>query len=101
MTGTKHDSGKLPWHLFPWSAARQVVAVLAFGASVYGEYNWTHGMAYSRLYSAAIRHLTAWWEREDDDPETGLSHLAHAVACILFLLTYRITGRGSDDRAEV
>lgn len=75
--------------------------VLQFGATKYGERNWEKGIHYSRLYSAAIRHLNAWFEGEDSDKETGLSHLAHATCCILFLLAFVVLngeGYSLDDR---
>jgi hypothetical protein len=99
-SGVKHDTGKAPWHLVPWDAVRVVVKVLAFGAAKYGERNWETGIARSRCFSAAIRHLTAWWEREGVDEETGISHLAHACCCVLFLLAFEIRGIGDDDRPE-
>lgn len=98
--GKKYDAGKASWHLFPFMAARVVVEVLRFGANKYGDRNWEAGMDYSRLFGAAIRHLTSWFDGEDVDSETGLSHLAHATCCLLFLLTYTITGKGTDDRPK-
>lgn len=96
--GVKHDTGKDPWDLLPWDAVRAVVGVLSFGARKYGARNWEQGMAYSRLYAATLRHLTAWWEGEKADLETGYSHLAHAATCLLFLIAYEIRGIGHDDR---
>lgn len=99
-TGTKHDGGKLPWHLLPWDAAGQVVAVLRFGAQKYADRNWEGGIAYSRLFSATQRHLTNWFQgRQDADPETGLSPLAHAACDVLFLLAFTLRDRKDlDDR---
>lgn len=96
--GVKHDSGKDPWHLLPWDAARGIVRVLAFGAGKYGDRNWERGMAWSRPFAALQRHLTAWWEGERADPETGYSHLWHAGCCLVFLISYEIRGVGTDDR---
>jgi len=42
--------------------------------------------AKTRYFDACIRHLTAWWQGEKNDSESGLSHLAHAACCILFLM---------------
>lgn len=97
-TGTKLDTGKDPWHLAPWDAFRCVVSVLAFGAKKYAPRNWEKGMAWSRLFSATQRHLTAWWQREGDDPDTGYSHLWHAGCCVVFLIAYELRGVGEDDR---
>ncbi len=96
----KLDGGKDPWHLAPWEAFRTVIMVLAFGAKKYRPNGWREGMAYSRLYSATLRHLTAWWMREGLDPDTGFSHLSHAATCVCFLIAYELdaTLRGNDDR---
>lgn len=96
--GRKDDTGKDPWRLFPWDAARGIIKVLAFGAGKYSERNWETGMDWSRPFDACIRHLTAWWEGEKADPETGYSHLWHAGCCILFLIAYEIRGVGKDNR---
>jgi len=87
MIGRKDDSGKRRWDLLPWRAVGTVVDVLTIGASKYGDENWRHvGRPQERYFAAALRHLTAWVDDEDADPETGLPHLAHAVCCVLFLL---------------
>lgn len=98
MEGTKHDSGKEPIWLLPKSALLEVTRVLAFGAKKYDAWDWAAGMDYSRLLSASQRHIWAFEEGQDKDPETNLSHLAHAICCLLFLLTYTITKTGRDDR---
>lgn len=94
----KFDTGKTPWELLPMDALAEVAKVLQFGATKYGAYNWTRGMSYSRLVGAACRHLLQeWWCGRKVDSETGLSHLAHAACCILFLLAYELRGIGEDD----
>lgn len=99
MSGTKHDSGKSPWHLLPFDAVGDIVKVLEFGSRKYAERNWEKGIAYSRVFAAAQRHLTSWWQGEDKDPESGLSHLAHASCCTLFLLAFVARKRTDlDDR---
>ena len=98
--GKKYDAGKLPHHLLPLDAIEGVAAVLAYGATKYEPRGWEKGMAWSRLFSAALRHLFAWWKGEKADPETGYSHLAHAACCVLFLAAYEIRSSGTDDRPE-
>lgn len=88
---TKHDSEKLRWDLMPWYAAGAVQRVLNYGAKKYAPNNWkTVAESNRRYFSAAIRHLTAWWTGEDNDPESGEPHLAHAACCIMFLLENHI-----------
>jgi hypothetical protein len=98
VEGRKDDSEKDPWDLMPWDALREITKVLAFGSRKYGPRNWEKGMAYGRLYAATLRHMTDWWERVPGDKDTGLSHLAHAGCCVLFLLAYELRGIGTDNR---
>jgi hypothetical protein len=76
----------------------QTAAVLKFGAIKYAEHNWRKGFAWSRPLAAAMRHILAFNAGEDKDPESGLSHLAHAACCIMFLLEFEKTHRELDDR---
>lgn len=94
----KADTGKVPMSLLPRSALVAEAEVLAFGAKKYAAHNWRKGMVWSRLADAALRHLTAWIDGEDTDPETGLSHLAHLRCCAGFLIEYQQKGLGHDDR---
>jgi hypothetical protein len=98
MEGKKFDTDKLPWHLLPGDAVEEIVKVLQFGAGKYSERNWEKGMAWNRPFAALMRHMWAWWRREERDPETGLSHLAHAGCCLLFLLAYEKRSTGEDNR---
>lgn len=97
-TALKFDQDKLPLHLLSTEAMNQTAAVLAFGAQKYAEHNWRNGFAWSRPLSAAMRHITAFNAGEDCDPESGLSHLAHAACCIMFLLEFEKTHPHLDDR---
>jgi len=98
LEGKKFDDGKLPYDLLPGDAIEEIVKVLQFGATKYGERNWEKGMKWNRPFAALMRHMWAWWRGEGKDPETGLSHLAHAGCCILFLLSYTLRGIGEDNR---
>jgi len=98
LEGTKHDGGKIGVHLLPPDPLIEIARVLDFGANKYAAYNWTKGIKWSRVFGATVRHLWAWFKGEDRDPESGLSHLAHAGCCILFLLQYEKTRRSFDDR---
>ena len=98
--GTKHDQDKVRWELHPWDALREIAKVWTFGAKKYDDRNWEKGFAWSRPYGALIRHITAWWEGENYDDETGISHLAHAGCCLLMLLTFELRGTGTDDRPK-
>lgn len=83
----KNDTGKLDYTLLPLSGLESVVQALEFGAKKYGAFNYkAKGFTTRRLCAATLRHVLAYLKGEDNDPESGLSHLAHAGASILMLL---------------
>lgn len=98
MTAQKHDHGKPRMDLLPPTALVEIGKVLAFGAQKYGDHNWRHGLAYSRLHAAAMRHITAFTAGEDLDPESGLPHLAHAACCLMMLIDTASDRPDLDDR---
>lgn len=97
----KFDDAKLPVNLLSTEALLQTAAVLKFGADKYHAHNWRDGFAWSRPLAAAMRHIMAYNDGEDKDPESGLSHLAHAACCIMFLLEFEKTHPELDDRYKV
>lgn len=96
--GHKDDADKVRMELIPPELMIAVGDILTSGAKKYDDRNWEHGMKWSRVYGALLRHLTAWWGGEKKDPETGRSHLWHAGCCITFLIAYEMRGVGEDDR---
>jgi hypothetical protein len=98
MTGRKDDQGKPPLSLISREFLEGLAQVLAFGAKKYAAHNWRGGMKWSRLADASMRHLLAWVDGEDKDPESGLSHLHHAAFGLMCLSTYQARGLGEDDR---
>lgn len=98
--GLKFDQGKPQLSLLPIEALEEIAKVLTFGAKKYNKGNWRKGLLYSRVLDAALRHIYAYNNKQDTDPETGISHLAHAACNLLFLLTYEKLGLGKqyDDR---
>ena len=94
----KDDNAKTRYDLLPPELLEETAKVLTFGAQKYSAHNWAQGASWSRYFSAMMRHMWAWWRGEDNDPETGFSHLAHAACCLSFLIAYQRRGRGEDDR---
>ena len=89
MEGVKFDGAKLRWSLLPLRAVEDVVKVLEFGAQKYAPDNWMKvPNARERYWDAAMRHLIEWKAGDKVDGETGISHLAHAVCCLLFMLWF-------------
>lgn len=96
--GKKYDQEKADLtYLNPWAMA-EISKAFEFGANKYGRYNYRKGMRWLRLSAAGLRHIYSWSWGEDKDPESGLSHLAHAGACIFMLLDYEFNKLGEDDR---
>lgn len=95
---TKYDAEKTRLDLVATDFVWAIGEVLTFGVGKYGPWNWAKGMEWSRPYGALLRHMTAWASGENKDPESGLSHLAHAGCCLMFLLVYQKRGIGVDDR---
>lgn len=96
--GVKFDGDKPRMDLLDRYAIEQLAMVLGFGAKKYAAHNWRNGLAYSRLTAAALRHLHAFNDGEDNDPESGLSHVAHAMCCCMFLLGTINRRPDQDDR---
>jgi hypothetical protein len=92
-------STKPPLHLIPSGAEIPESLVMALGARKYGPFNWRWSKVKASIYiAAARRHLLQWFDGEDDDLESGVSHLAHARACLGILLDALATGNLIDDR---
>ena len=85
--GVKFDKDKPKWNLLPWDELEDVVQVLTFGAKKYAPDNWKFvDDANNRYMDAAMRHLVAHQQGEQRDAESGESHIAHAMCCLLFML---------------
>ena len=85
----------------PTLAIREMGKVFELGAKKYGRYNWRlHAVSATVYYDAAWRHLTAWFDGEDIDPESGVSHLAHAMACMAILMDAEYHGNLNDNRLD-
>ena len=85
--GIKYDSAKPRMNLLPPKAIIEVSKVLTFGAEKYDAENWRKLDDLQNRYTAgALRHIFAHMDGEQLDPETNLSHLAHALCWLLFKL---------------
>lgn len=92
-------SDKLPLHLWPETATALGAMALLDGALKYGRSNFRAiGVRSSIYYDAAKRHLNKWFEGEDTDPDSGLPHLAHALASIAILVDAKAADVLEDDR---
>lgn len=100
VSATGGEKGVKPqrYDLLPREALDRIAEVYGFGAEKYAAHNWRRGYEWGKSYAALQRHLTAWWDGEDTDPESGLSHLAHAGFHVNTLLTFLVDHPDFDDR---
>ena len=49
-------------------------------------------------HDALLRHAFAWWEGEDIDPDSGLSHITKAIATLVVLRDAMLQNMCTDDR---
>lgn len=69
------------------------------GDRKYGGHNYrVVGVLGSVYYDATMRHLMAWWEGEDIDPASGLSHITKALSSLAVLRDAMHNNKLNDDR---
>lgn len=96
---TAVGASKVPLHLVPPSAKHYLAMALADGARKYGPYNWRDSKISVSVYVAAVqRHIDAFWDGEDCAEDSGVHHLAHAMACMALLLDAKGVDMLHDDR---
>jgi hypothetical protein len=82
--GKKGDGGKRQWDLVDFKFLDDFIDVLTFGATKYAPDNWKK-VSRNRYEAALMRHWSAYLQGEQNDPETGLPHLAHMTCSLMFL----------------
>jgi len=82
----KHDQDKPDYSLLTRGMLEPMVRALMFGEKKYSRFNYKTGFKNTRLTAAALRHIMAYQDGEDNDPESGISHLAHAMVALGMLL---------------
>lgn len=69
------------------------------GAKKYGRFNYRKiGVRASVYFDAAMRHLFAWYEGEDTDQDSGMSHLVKAMTTMMVLRDAQMRNKMVDDR---
>lgn len=98
MSGTKYDDSKPSLALIPRVAIEAEGHAFGYGASKYGQWNYREGIEITRLVGAALRHIYAFLDGEDLDPESGYPHLGHARAGLAMALDTLKRKPEMDDR---
>lgn len=90
---------KAPLSTLPANVLAEIGVAMLEGACKYGRHNYRAvGVRASVYYDATIRHLFAWWEGEDIDPDSGLSHITKAITSLMVLRDAMTRGMVADDR---
>jgi hypothetical protein len=82
----RHNSGKPDYSLIPMAALAEVAKVLEYGASKYERGNWLKPTSWEVSFGCLQRHMAAWQAGEDNDEESGRSHIAHAACNLIQML---------------
>lgn len=93
-------TAKVPsFSVMPRRVVAEVALALLEGARKYGRHNYrAAGVRASVYVDATDRHLSAWWEGQDIDPDSGLSHITKAIASLTVLRDSMLEGNVTDDR---
>jgi hypothetical protein len=90
---------KAPLSVVPMNVVAEAGAAMLEGALKYGRHNYRDaGIRESVYFDGTMRHLIAYWEGEDIDPDSGVSHLTKAIASLLVWRDAQMNGYATDDR---
>ena len=101
VVGVKNDEGKTRYDLIDSYSLEMLARVYTFGVLKYDDNNWRKGFKWGRVFGAIMRHTWAFWRGEDNDPESGLPHMAHAAWSCFTLLNFSKNQIGEDDRIKI
>lgn len=89
------------WSVFPRWVSLSVGRVMSIGAAKYGAFNYRESSISASIYEDAMeRHSQLWFDGEDNDAETGESHLASVIASCTLLMDAQATGKLNDNRQK-
>lgn len=87
----------------PSRVSQRVIMAMSLGMlegdRKYGGHNYrVAGVLTSVYFDATMRHLMAFWEGEDIDPDSGLPHIVKALSSMAVLTDAYYNGKLNDDR---
>ncbi len=90
---------KVPFSTVPTEVMAEIGLAMLEGARKYGRHNYrVAGVRSSVYFDALFRHMCAWWEGEDIDPDSGLNHVIKALSTLTVLRDAMINEKLTDDR---
>lgn len=101
-TNPKDAVGVRKWRQFstiPFTVMWELGVAMLEGARNYGRHNYRDAGVRASVYvDASIGHITQFWEGEDIDADSQLSHVTKAIASLVILRDGMIQGKWVDDR---
>ena len=86
----------------PMRSVYEMSKAMNDGASKYGRFNWRGNSVTSCTYiDAALRHLNSWQDGENTAQDSGVHHLAHAMACLSIIIDAELGGNLIDSRSKI
>lgn len=95
---SKNGIDKPQLSLIPQHALIEVAKVFMYGAKKYDEYNYSKGETNTVYIDACMRHVNQYLLGKDNDDESNLLHLAHAVANLMMVIDNTIIGTNIENR---
>jgi len=91
---------KVPVHLVPMQVIAEVGLAMLEGGRKYGGHNYRDAGVKASVYvDAVFRHVfLQFWEGEDIDKDSGLSHITKAIASLIVLRDSMLMRNWVDDR---
>lgn len=86
--GLRYNQGKPLLGHIPPKALEDIAKVFTYGANKYKTDNWLKGLKYRDTIGSLLRHVIKFAQGETIDSESGLSHLSHVGANVLFLMEF-------------
>ena len=92
-------STKPPITTVPMNVMSELGVAMMEGSIKYGKHNYRVSPVRASVYvDAAWRHLSKWWEGEDIDPDSELSHVIKAIASLTVIRDAMMQDSWCDDR---
>ena len=86
----------------PMRSVYEMSKAMNDGASKYGRFNWRENSVDSDVYiDATLRHLNSWQDGENTAQDSGVHHLAHAMACLSIIIDAELGGNLIDSRSKI
>lgn len=96
----RFNNGKPQWSMVDFKSLEDMVRVLEFGEKKYSRDNWKKGLKTTEVVDSLLRHIYAYLNGEDIDPESGINHTGHIMCNAMFLSHMHLFRKDMDTRGE-